>query len=117
MYDAQICETQQMFGECSQSQDIHLPSNLQTMNFQIPSTKLLKQKTLNWDNVTTRRKSKSRTVRCPQGFSEDEPGTSTRKNTKKKKPSKREIICPKKFVNSDRYYELLAQLSSDNDFM
>ena len=87
------------------------------MNFPTPSPKGLKQDTLNWDNLTTRRKSKSRTARCPQGFSEDEPGTSTRKNMKNKKPSKREIVCPKKFVNSDRYYELLAQLSSDDDFM
>ena len=107
-----------MFGECSQSEeDIHLPSNLQTMNFPTPSPKRLKQQTLNWDNVTTRRKSKSRTARCPQGFREDDPGTSTRRNTKKKKATKRELVCPQKFVNSERYYQLKAQLSSDDDFL
>ena len=67
--------------------------------------------------MTTRRRSKSRTAQCPQGFNKDEPGTSTRKNSKKKKPSKSEIVCPKKLVNSDRYYELLNQLSSDSDFI
>ena len=97
-----------MFGERSQSQDIHLPSNLQTMNFPTPSPKRFKQKTLNWDNVTTGRRSKSRTAQCPQGLSEGEPGTSTRKNTKQKKPSKRKIVCPKKFVNSHRYHKLLS---------
>ena len=129
------CQTQEVFAFCSQHGTTEedevedgIDFNITTMSSRIQSTPNVSATTSaatakqqpqtfdGWDRfVTKRRKSKSRHAVCPENYVELDPGTSTRTNVKKKS-SKKNLNCPRKFKNCDNYYKMLERLSTDDEF-